>query len=821
MLNRFSENEWSSGDREVPSSQTGRRHRCPAWSASTHAVTRQRVRLRRSSATSDFQLDLAADASPRSAGSRHPATGATTSPRMDFLASDDDLDTAGLDWSFTGGQARPRRQRGSRVPRRPRAWSSSEFTELPAGLDDRSSASSPSRSPTRRRPASRRRWRCRTGSGAAAASPTTTARRPAATAPTTWSRFLARGPGRPHRLLRAVRRVDGGDGPRARHPGPGGGRLPAAPTRSATTPTSTAPTTCTPGPSCSSPAPAGCASSRPRRPRRRPCPTTPPRPIDRPRRRPRRRTPSDDRRSGTRVPQDSASAGTPLRTRPRRRRTAAAASRGCRSCWCWSCSPSSSWSCWRRAPCAGAAATSAACRRPRGRRGTSCATPRCDLGLPWPRAPLTAADPPRRWSSCSARRPTSSPRSARAAAPRPTRDAVVALDRIVHALERLRYARARRPAAAGIAGARDGARPCVAGAQSAAATARGPAAGPRGGRGRLFVRERVATPDDATASDVPAGARSVRRPRLGRQRARRSGRQVGRGHVAAEHGGLVRVGQLQPPGSRRRRQRSSIRSMKEPDEPRRLRRCRRGPAGAAAVDDGEAAGGVHRGARVGRRRAAACWPRIAVSATVAEPSMTTKPAMPIAKPTAPVPLITPAIRIAMPSTKTTPATIARRRAERRSEVPRRVEANLGSSSTRARSICSSSRSSSSESGTGSSTVVRARACATGGREPSVGRARRFTSVFTRFSPCEYRSHAASATVSGRAGWPAGPRRCRTAGSARSTARSASDQPRSRSPRTPLAVHGGCAAPAPRPGPRPAGAGRAAARGRRRGATAVR
>ena len=38
-------------------------------------------------------------------------------------------------------------------------------------------------------------------------------------------------------------------------------------------------------------------------------------------------------------------------------------------------------------------------------------------------------------------------------------------------------------------------------------------------------------------------------------------------------------------------------------------------------------------------------------------------------------------------------------AERRSDVPRRVEANLGSSSTRARSICSSSRSSSSESGT--------------------------------------------------------------------------------------------------------------------------
>ena len=43
--------------------------------------------------------------------------------------------------------------------------------------------------------------------------------------------------------------------------------------------------------------------------------------------------------------------------------------------------------------------------------------------------------------------------------------------------------------------------------------------------------------------------------------------------------------------------------------------------------------------------------------------------------------------------------MARRRAELRRLVPRRVEANLGSSSTRARSICSSSRNSSSESGT--------------------------------------------------------------------------------------------------------------------------
>ena len=112
---------------------------------------------------------------------------------------------------------------------------------------------------------------------------------------------------------------------------------------------------------------------------------------------------------------------------------------------------------------------------------------------------------------------------------------------------------------------------------------------------------------------------------------------------------------------------------------------------------------------------AACWPRIAVSATVAEPSITTKPAMPISG----IWVIAPVIRIVTPTRKTTPARMARRRAERRSEVPRRVEANFGSSSTRARSICSSRRSSSSESGTGSSRQVRTRAVCSDHRREQV------------------------------------------------------------------------------------------------------
>ena len=59
----------------------------------------------------------------------------------------------------------------------------------------------------------------------------------------------------------------------------------------------------------------------------------------------------------------------------------------------------------------------------------------------------------------------------------------------------------------------------------------------------------------------------------------------------------------------------------------------------------------------------------------------------------------PVMRTTTPSTKAPPAMNDRRRASRRLAVPRSAETNLGSSATRARSICSSRRSSSSESGT--------------------------------------------------------------------------------------------------------------------------
>ena len=75
--------------------------------------------------------------------------------------------------------------------------------------------------------------------------------------------------------------------------------------------------------------------------------------------------------------------------------------------------------------------------------------------------------------------------------------------------------------------------------------------------------------------------------------------------------------------------------------------------------------------------------------------MTTNPTTP----TQVVLVTAPDIKTTTPTRKARAAMRARRRAEARSVVPRIVDASLGSSATSARSICSSRRSSSSESGT--------------------------------------------------------------------------------------------------------------------------
>ena len=107
---------------------------------------------------------------------------------------------------------------------------------------------------------------------------------------------------------------------------------------------------------------------------------------------------------------------------------------------------------------------------------------------------------------------------------------------------------------------------------------------------------------------------------------------------------------------------------------------------------------VRPGSAAGPCSGAWSWPRQELRATYAETSITTKPMMP----TTVIWVTAPVISTTTPTTKTTAASRARRRAVARSVVPRIVEASFGSSATRARSICSSRRSSSSESGTVSS-----------------------------------------------------------------------------------------------------------------------
>ena len=108
MLNRFNDNEWSSGDREVPSSQTAD-GTMPGLVGVSAELTRHKY---------DYQLEgdprvpLHAGCRPRSWSSRVEAPGdwRYDVSTMDFLASNDDLDTSQLNWTLRGGQGRLRRE---------------------------------------------------------------------------------------------------------------------------------------------------------------------------------------------------------------------------------------------------------------------------------------------------------------------------------------------------------------------------------------------------------------------------------------------------------------------------------------------------------------------------------------------------------------------------------------------------------------------------------------------------------------------------------------------------------------------------------------
>ena len=374
------------------------------------------------------------------------------------------------------------------------------------------------------------------------------------------------------------------------------------------TPASTAPTTCTPGPSSTSPGagwvrfeptPAGRASGVPGYTDRATCPVASPTggPATPPRERPaepRRRAAAAPRRAGD------------ARPRPRTADAGTAASRGCRSL-------------------GGARRRRAAC-------SPCCCSPRALRRRP-PRPAPVAGDPEAAWAELrdtarrprralaartgrrarpathlvqllrrAARRPT--PPSARATAPTVDPEAVAALDRIVLALERLRYARAGgTPTPTRCAPT---SRPCVAaldggatrGARRRAALVAARRCWPSAPRPRRRRRRRRSRRGTAASSTTSADARSGSTgvgPR-------------GRARTARESRSSVRSRR----SSRRRRQRSSMRSMKEPCGAGAVRRGRR--LAAAAVDDGEAARGGAPAVRAVGGRPGACWPRSAVSA---------------------------------------------------------------------------------------------------------------------------------------------------------------------------------------------------------------
>jgi transglutaminase-like putative cysteine protease len=131
VLNRFSDNEWSSGDREVPSSQEA--------DGSMPGLVGVSAQLPR------HQFDYTLDASRDFRSTWLPTTSMVTrveapgdwrydTTTMDFLASSDDLDTSQLHWSLQGVKLEYDVNRlADAPPAGPLV--NREFTQIPTGLD--------------------------------------------------------------------------------------------------------------------------------------------------------------------------------------------------------------------------------------------------------------------------------------------------------------------------------------------------------------------------------------------------------------------------------------------------------------------------------------------------------------------------------------------------------------------------------------------------------------------------------------------------------------------------------------------------------------
>ena len=133
VLNRFSDNEWSSGDRDLPAPSSARDGELPP----TSGPDRQRADRRRSTTTSQITDDFISTWLPTQAPISRiepRATGATTSRRMDFMAFDDDLDTAGMTYTMTAVVPDYDASRLADAPGRPTGLTGAQFTELPTDL---------------------------------------------------------------------------------------------------------------------------------------------------------------------------------------------------------------------------------------------------------------------------------------------------------------------------------------------------------------------------------------------------------------------------------------------------------------------------------------------------------------------------------------------------------------------------------------------------------------------------------------------------------------------------------------------------------------
>ncbi len=245
------------------------------------------------------------------------------------------------------------------------------------------------------------------------------------------------GAGRTRRLLRAVRDGLRGDGAHPADPGPGRRGLPRSPTRAPRPASgSTRRTTCTPGRSCTSRARAGCGSSPPRAPARRPPPSYTHEAV-------RKATdPKSNQTQGGKVARPRARARPPSSRATRRRRRPRRP--GSDIPWTWlllglgvlvvlvalALVPRSVRRS-RRTPAAG--------RRGRGRLGRA-PRQRVDLGVSWPagRSPHETGHHLAGWFGPEPDGPPPvRPPRGRGLAP----GAEDALDRIVLTLERVRYAR--------------------------------------------------------------------------------------------------------------------------------------------------------------------------------------------------------------------------------------------------------------------------------------------------------------------------------------------------------------------------------------------